>query len=136
MRASQTPHWPRVLAVWLLIVVAESVHGVLRQQFLVPRLGDVPSRQLGVLTGSLIIFAIALATVRWTGARGAAAQLRTGCVWVVLMLGFEFALGRALGYPAGRMLADYDVTAGGYLGLGMLFLLFAPLLAARLRGVT
>ena len=36
--------WRRALMVWLLIVLAESIHGALRELF---------ARQLGVFTGSL-----------------------------------------------------------------------------------
>ncbi len=39
-----------------------------------------------------------------------------------------------LGYARERMLQCYDVAAGGYMGLGLLFMLFAPALAARVRG--
>ena len=45
--------WPRAFAVWLLIVVAESVHGTLRQLVLAPLIGDLPARQWGVLLAPL-----------------------------------------------------------------------------------
>lgn len=105
--------WPRALAAWLLIVTAETVHGTLLQLFLAPAIGDLRARQVGVLVGSLIIF---------------------GAAWLVLIVAFEFALGTALGYSRTRMLEDYDLTAGGYMGFGLLFLLLAPSLAARVRG--
>jgi hypothetical protein len=50
---------PRVFAVWLVIIAAETVHGVLRGLLLVPFVGDLPARQIGVPIGSLIIFAVA-----------------------------------------------------------------------------
>ena len=54
--------WIRALLAWLLIVVAESIHGAARQLFLAPAIGDLPARQVGVLTGSVIILAIAAFT--------------------------------------------------------------------------
>ncbi|HEY5637837.1 MAG TPA: hypothetical protein VIS77_13185 [Burkholderiales bacterium] len=126
----------RALAVWVLIVLAETVHGVLRQVFVVPLTGDLPARQVGVLVGSAILFAIAWACARWVGARSTAALLGIGLLWVVLIVGFEIALGMALGYTRARMLSDYDLTEGGFMGFGLLFMLFAPLLAARARGIT
>jgi len=39
-----------------------------------------------------------------------------------------------LGYSWERMIEDYNLLKGGLMGLGLLWLLFAPLLAARLRG--
>lgn len=126
--------WPRALAVWLLIVAAETVHGILRQFFIAPLIGDTAARQAGVLVGSGIIFAIASAFIRWINARTFAEQFRVGLLWVMLMAGFEFGLGAALGYPPERMRSDYDPTVGGLMAFGMLFLLFAPVLAARVRG--
>jgi hypothetical protein len=127
-------NWPRALAAWLLIVAAETVHGTLRQLFLAPAIGDLHARQAGVLIGSLIIFVVAWLTIRWIGARTFGQQLAVGAVWVVLTVAFEFALGTALGYPRARMLEDYDLAAGGYMGFGLLFLLATPFLAARVRG--
>lgn len=126
---------PKAIATWLLIVAAESVHGTLRQLFIAPALGDLPARQLGVLTGSVIIFAIAWLCIRWIGARTFAQQLRVGLVWVALIVVFEFSLGTALGYTRARMLSDYDIAQGGLMGFGLLFMLFAPALAARARGL-
>ena len=127
--------WPRALAAWLVIVVAESVHGTIRQLLIAPAIGVLPARQLGVLIGSAIIFVIAWASIRWIGARTLGEQFRVGLAWVVLIVVFEFTLGTALGYSRERMLSDYDLTRGGYMGFGLIFMLFALVLAARARGV-
>lgn len=125
--------WNRAVITWFLIVVAESVHGTMRQLFIAPLIGDRLARQIGVLTGSGIIFAIALASIRWIGLRSFAEQFRVGFLWAVMMLVFEFGLGAALGYSWERMLSDYALTKGGFMGLGLIFLLFAPALAIRVR---
>jgi hypothetical protein len=116
-----------------MIVLAESIHGTLRQLFVAPVLGDLPARQVGVLVGSAIVFAIAWLTIRWVGTRTFAQQLGVGFLWVVLIVVFELALGTALGYSRERMLSDYNLAAGGFMGLGLVFMLFAPALAARAR---
>ena len=126
--------WRRAIAAWLAIVVAESIHGTVRQRFIAPALGDLPARQLGVLTGSMVIFAIAWFSVRWIGAGTLREQLRVGTAWVVLIVAFEIGLGTALGYTRERILSDYDPSAGGYMLFGLLFMLLAPALAAKARG--
>ena len=126
--------WSRALMVWVLIVIAESIHGILRQLLLVPVTGDLSARQIGVLTGSAIIFAIAWACICWINARSFTEQLSVGLLWVVLIVIFEFSLGAALGYSWERMLSDYNLAEGGFMGPGLLFMLFAPALAARARG--
>lgn len=125
--------WFRALAVWFLIVISESVHGIIRQIFIVPVIGDMPARQFGVLLGSLIIFVITWACICWIGARSFAEQLKVGLLWVVLIVIFEFSLGAALDYSIDRMLSDYNIMKGGFMGLGLLFLLFSPALAAKVR---
>jgi hypothetical protein len=47
-------------AVWLVLIVAEILHGIDRGIFLVPHVGESRSSQIGVFTGSIIILAIAL----------------------------------------------------------------------------
>lgn len=125
----------RTLAVWLGIAVAETIHGTLRAIFLIPVVGDLPSRQIGVLTGSIIIFLISLIAIRWIGAATFKSQLQAGALWVILMITFEVGLGLAFGFSMERILADYHLAAGGCMPLGLLFMLFAPALAARVRGI-
>lgn len=128
-------HWGRALAAWGGIVIAESVHGTIRQLWIAPVVGDLRARQIGVLIGSAIVFAIALTTVHWIDARTRAQQFATGLLWVALIAAFEFALGTLLGYSQERMLSDYHPSSGGFMGLGLLFMLCAPALAARVRGL-
>jgi hypothetical protein len=128
--------WLRALAVWLAIFAAEAAHGVARMLFLVPRVGDLPARQIGVAAGSLLILLIAWWTVPWLGARTRREWRAIGILWVVLMIAAEVLIGRyAFGYPWPRLAEDFDPTRGGLLGLGLLVLLLAPGWMARLRGL-
>ena len=129
-------HWRRTIAVWILIAAAESIHGVIRQLFIAPVIGELPARQVGVFVTSALILLIAYLTTRWLDARTLKNQLQIGAVWVVLMLIFEFCLGAALGVTRTQMLADYNLAQGGLMGLGFAFLLFAPAIAAKLRGMS
>ena len=128
--------WLRAFGVWLLLMVAEVVHGVLRLLFLVPVVGDFRARQIGVLSGSLIVLAIACLRIAWMDAGASNRRLGAiGLAWVSLTLVFEFGLGRfVFGYSWDRILSDYNLARGGLLPLGLLVMMAAPLLAARLRG--
>lgn len=125
--------WRRATLTWMLIVFVETLHGIAREIFIAPVLGDLRSRQWGVLAGCVLILAIALLTTRWMGAGTRRAQLAVGGFWVLLTLAFELALGRALGEGWDRILADYNPARGGFMMPGMLFLFLTPMLAARLR---
>ncbi len=127
--------WLRALAAWLLIIAAETVHGVLRGMLLVPLVGDFPARQIGVLIGSLLIFAVAYLCIRWIAAGTELQLLGVGLLWVALTVLFEIGLGRlVLGLSWDRITEDYDLTRGGFLVLGLLFMAVSPLLAGRVRG--
>jgi hypothetical protein len=125
--------WRRALSVWLLLICAESVHGVLRQVWLVPLVGDFRSRQIGVFTGSILVFLMTLLCIRWIGTTRTRGLIAMGAAWVVLTLAFEFTLGRALGADWRRLFADYDLVHGGLMPLGLAVMLLSPLGAARLR---
>jgi hypothetical protein len=126
----------RSLGVWVILILAEILHGAARAILLVPRVGDLRARQIGVFTGSAIILPIAVACIRWTGARTTGRLLATGAIWLILTLAFEFLFGRFVaGYSWQRLLADYDPAQGGFLALGMAVLFFSPWMAARIRGI-
>ena len=126
----------RGLAIWLLIMLAESVHGTLRQLFLAPLVGDFPARRIAFFTGMLLIFAIAYFFIRWIAAPSVKSLFAVGLLWMILTAGFEFGLGRlVLNYSWERILEDYDVSRGGLMGFGLSFMFLAPFLAAKLRGV-
>ena len=84
----------RSLAIWLVIICAEILHGIARGIFLVPRVGEFRSNQIGVFTGSIIILVIALVFVRWIGATRPAQLLMVGFLWLGLTLAFEVLFGR------------------------------------------
>lgn len=124
----------RALAVWLGIIAAETVHGILRQLVLAPRVGDFRARQIAVFTGMAIILTIVTAAIRWLRLPDTRARLAVGGLWVVLTVAFEIGLGRlVLDASWSRILEDYDLPHGGLMGLGLLVLALSPLIATRLR---
>ena len=55
---------------------------------------------------------------------------------MVLMGAFEVSLGYAFGYPLSRILQDYNIAEGRLMIFGMVFMLLAPALAAKARGIS
>ena len=124
----------RAVLVWIGIIGIETVHGILRTVLLVPVIGDFPARQVSVVTGSALIFGVAFLFIRWIRAGTNRRLLGVGLLWVVLTVLFEAGLGwLVLGLSWDRIIEDYDITRGGVLGLGLLFMAIAPLLAAKIR---
>ena len=129
-------NWKRAISVWFLIAFTESVHGTLRRLFLVPQIGEKLSHQIGVVIGSVLFFIIAWLCIRWIGLGSYRQQLQVGTLWVVLTLIFEFSLGYLFGYSLERILSDYNIAEGGLMLFGVLFMILAPALAARSRGLS
>jgi hypothetical protein len=126
----------RAIAVWIVLIFAEILHGIARGAFLVPQVGEFRSGQIGVFTGSLIILAIALVFVRWIGASRSSQLLGVGILWLCLTLAFEFSFGHfVVGASWERLAADYNVVEGGLLPFGMVVLMLSPLITGKVRGV-
>jgi hypothetical protein len=125
----------RAIAVWLVLMAAEVVHGILRGLLLVPVVGDFRARQVGVFVGSLIILVVTFLLVRWIKAVGLVRHLVVGRLWLVLTVLFELALGRlVLGLPWEQIMQDYDLPRGGLMPIGLLVMAISPLFTAWLRG--
>jgi hypothetical protein len=49
-------YWLRAFALWFLLMMAETLHGVWRVKVLALRIGDAAARNVSVFTGSLVKF--------------------------------------------------------------------------------
>ena len=126
----------RSVIIWLVLIAAEVVHGLLRAIMLEPLVGEFRSNQIGVFTGSVIILLISCLCIRWIAANRLHQLLWVGTIWLVLTVAFELVFGRFVaGGTWERLAADYSLSQGGLMPLGLAFLFFSPLLAARFRGM-
>ncbi len=114
------------------MMVVETLHGILRSIFLVPLTCQVVANQIGVAIGSLLVLLIAFLTIKWIGETVSSKLVLIGLLWVSLTFVFEVGLGYAFGgWP--RVLMDYDPMEGGLMPLGLLVMLFSPLITCRMR---
>lgn len=126
----------RSLIIWLGIILAEIVHGIVRAVAVVPQVGKFRADQLGVFSGSLIILVIAYFTIEWIGARRTGELLAVGVVWTVLAFVFEMLFGYfVVGLAWEELFASYNLFRGGLMPLGLLFMLVSPLVAKSLRNI-
>ena len=128
-------YWLRAVGLWLVLMGAETLQGLWRVKVLAVWVGDDFARDVGIFTGSLIILLITFALIGWIPARDVRTLLAVGATWVAMTIAYEVALGRfAFDRSWSEIAADFDPWHGRLLPLGLLFLLFSPLLAAWLRG--
>lgn len=125
----------RAVAIWLTMIFVESIHGVVRRLVLEPRLGDLPARQVSVLSGAVLIVFVFWFTLKWLGPQPGWRWWQLGLLWLTLTIAFEIGLGRATGMSWDRIASDYDPRRGGFLALGMLVLLVAPRVVAQRLGL-
>ena len=125
----------RVFLVWLIIIATETCHGILRNLYLAPRIGDFRARQIGVFIATLLIFIISIVFIKFIKASGKKQLLFIGIVWVLLTLIFEVSLGRLLHLSWERILSDYNLLKGGLMPIGLILTAFSPLAAAKVRGL-
>lgn len=123
----------RGLLVWLLIMLLETAHGMLRGVFLVPRIGADEAGRVGWPVAALLVLAIAAMTLRWTGLTGRASLLRLGAVWAALTVMFELLIGALRGLDSEELVAALNPLTGSIVWSAAVMLI-APLAASALRG--
>lgn len=117
------------------MMIGESLNGTFRELFLVSAVGQDRAKQISFLAGAVIILSLAIALIRWIGPDTHYKLLGMGIVWAGLTLGFEILLGLfAFGYPIERIAVEFDPRTGSLMPLGILILVAAPFIAARIRG--
>jgi hypothetical protein len=126
----------RSIAIWLIFIIIESLNGTIRTLWLVPVVGDLWAHQISFVTGSLLILTISTIFVRWLNATSLAQLISVGILWMLLTVVFEVSLGRwAFGYSWTQIAADYNLFQGRLMLIGLVILLFAPLIATKVRGI-
>ena len=123
----------RGFLLWLLIMAVETLHGILRGMFLVPRLGEETAGKIALALGSFIVLLLSVLLIRWTRQSGIAALLRLGALWAFLTFIFEIAIGLLRGLDALQFWAEINPLAGGTMVYSLAVMLLAPLIAARFR---
>ena len=124
----------RILSLCVLLAGAETLHGIARTVWIVPRLGKERALKLSALTGSALAFAVCWLLVPPLQLQGALAHLVLGGVLAAFMAAFDLVIGRYVMRKAWHKLwPDFNPATGNYLLYGLLFLCLAPLLVTWLH---
>jgi hypothetical protein len=109
--------WLAAAGWWLLLAATATAAGICREQWLVPRVGELRAHQ----AGTLIVIAAFLGLI-WLFVRRLRLLPREALVigigWVLAAISFEFGFGHWVdGLPWRRLLSDYDLSQGRLLVL-------------------
>jgi len=124
----------RGLSVWCGFMTIETLHGILRTIFLVPRVGLELSNRIGWPIAACIVFGVTVLTFRWVGLVGPRALLTLGALWAVLTFIFEIAIGMLSGLDAAQLAHEINPLSGGLLVYSLLVVFLSPYFASKLRG--
>lgn len=124
----------RIVSLCVVLAGAETLHGIARTVWVVPRIGKDKAIRLSALTGSLLALGICALLVPPIGLQGSAQHLALGVGIAAFMAGFDIAIGMLLMRKPWRKVApDFDPRTGNYLSFGLAFLVVVPWLVGVLR---
>lgn len=124
----------RALALAVALAGTETLHGIARTVWLVPRVGKARALKWSIVSGSLLAFSVCWLLVPGLGLVGAGPHLALGAFLAVFMAGFDLALGRWLLRRSWRKaLDDFNPATGNLLVFGLVWLAGVPALVALLR---
>lgn len=117
----------RTLALCVLLASAETLHGIARTVWLVPRVGKVRALQFSVFSGTALAAAIGAVWIPDMGLTHPTELLMLGGVLAWFMASFDIVLGRfLLRRPWRKVLDDFNPRTGNWLIFGVLALVFMP----------
>ena len=123
----------RAFAVWCGFVLMAVINGAVRESLIAPQLGAVRGGQLSAMLLALMILLVTYFSIRWITPRTSRDAWLVGFGWLLLVLLFEFGLGRAQGMAWSAMLEEYKFWTGKLWVLVLLAATTAPFLTGRLR---
>ena len=124
----------RGVVVWCAFMAIETVHGILRGIFLVPRVGLDLSNKIGWPIAACIVFGVTVLTIRWIGLASTQALLTLGALWAALTFIVEIGIGLLRGLDAAQLAHEINPFSGGLLVYSLLVVFLSPYVASKLRG--
>lgn len=121
---------------WCLTLAAvETLHGIIRNGVIAPRVGTKRAKRWSVISGSLLAFGVCYGWAPVVGIRAIAPLLLIGILLATFMAAFDMLLGRYVIKLKWRViLKDFDPRQGNYLSIGLGLLILMPAIAMQLHG--
>lgn len=126
----------RLIAVWLVMVLAAIVNGIFREKVLNRYLGEDKALPISGAILSILIAGIIYQTVNYFVGDGFSIYLLLGISWVSLTLVFEYGFGYfARGMKLSEINDVFNIKKGNFFILTLLVTLISPLVLAYAKGI-
>jgi hypothetical protein len=126
----------RVVSWWAAILVLAILNGALREELLIPAVGNFFAQLASGLILSLIIFVVAYMAIPGFGHLAGTGYWFIGSVWTVMTLIFEFGFGLFVQQKElSELLQGYTFKGGNIWPVALLSTFASPRAMARLRRV-
>ena len=118
----------RVAALCVVLAGAETLHGIARVKFVIPRIGKERAIKLSAFTGTLLALAICWVLVPGINLQSSKAHLVLGVFLAAFIASFDIAIGKWLMRKSwAKIWPDFNPATGNYLLFGLLALCLIPL---------
>jgi len=119
----------------LMLASVETLHGIARTIFVVPKIGNKRAKQYSVISGTLLAFAVCYIMVPWLDINVEYQLLLVGLVLAVFMATFDIVLARfVVKLKWKNIINDFNPAKGNYLIFGMISLIIIPYAVMKLKG--
>jgi hypothetical protein len=126
----------KATGIWLLIVVAAIINGLLRENLIAPVVGIEAALSISGITLSIVIFLFSLMSVPFIGSSETKTYLCVGIYWGLLTLSFEFLFGHyVVGKSWVEIMQVFNIQKGDLFIVVLFVTAFSPWLSALIRGV-
>lgn len=126
----------RTACLCVALAGAETLHGIVRTVWLVPRIGKARALRLSIVTGTALAFGVCWLLVPGLRLGTPWAHGLLGLVLSLFMAAFDIAMGRwVMRRSWTKIWPDFDPRTGNLLVFGLAALMVIPSVVAVLRGL-
>jgi hypothetical protein len=126
----------KATGVWLVLVLLAILNGIVRENVLLPQLGNAIALPLSGVSLSLLVLITAYVFIPVFGRPGRSGYIGIGLFWLLLTLSFEFLFGHYIIGTSWQDLAQvFNIMQGNLFTLVLIVTVVSPWLAASTRGL-
>ena len=126
--------WIKILCLCLMLAGVETLHGIARNVFAAPKIGNKRAKQYSVISGTLLAFAVCYIMIPLLDIVIEYQLILIGLVLAVFMAAFDIILARFVVQLKWELIInDFNPAKGNYLIFGLILLVMIPYAVMKLK---